>query len=119
MIVGWSTLRRPCVMIQSESSSGWYATQTTQFFRGVVARGDAAARLSLMGFGMRARFAVDQATITGRSRLVPDSLQPLFAGDHCTFSPGRRSVFFLDGSVFLPGPRDLSNSHDRPAIAVA
>ena len=46
-----------------------------------------------MGFGMRARFAVDQATITGRSRLVPDSLQPLFACDHCTFSPGRRCAW--------------------------
>src|SRR6516162_3976966 len=44
---------------------------------------------------MSDHFAVDQHTITGRTRLAPDSLQPLFACDDCTLSSGRRCAFFL------------------------
>jgi hypothetical protein len=39
-------------------------------------------------------FAVEQPTITGRTRLVPDSAQPLFACDDCTFSSGSAMRFF-------------------------
>ena len=40
--------------------------------------------------------AIDQPTITGRPWLVPDSIQPLFACDHCTFSRVGDAAFFLE-----------------------
>jgi hypothetical protein len=44
------------------------------------------------------KLRLDQPTTTGRTRLTPDSIQPLFACDDCNFSPdsaGRvRRIFF-------------------------
>src|SRR3974390_3917146 len=40
--------------------------------------------------------AIDPPTITGRPWLAPDSIQPLFACDHCTFSRVGDAAFFLE-----------------------
>ena len=80
----------------------WIARQHAQL---------ATTPLSLMGLGMRGRFAVDQPTITGRSRLAPDSIQPLFACDHCTFSRVGDAFFFWTPVSEQWNWREESESH--------
>jgi hypothetical protein len=69
-------------------------SSTTQFLPG-VARGHTAAGSSLMGLGNEGAICGRPAHDHWMTRLAPDSIQPLFAWDDCTFSSGRRCAFFL------------------------
>ena len=60
------------------------------------------------------RGAVEQPTITGRTRLAPDSIQALFACDDCNFSSGQCRAgpqnFVLSSSLIaLQVPRQPAN----------
>ena len=69
------------------------------------------------------RGAVEQPTITGRTRLAPDSIQALFACDDCNFSSGQCRAgpqnFFLVVAEANPSTRFRCSRHVRFAPIVS
>jgi hypothetical protein len=86
LIVPWSTLcRADCVRDDSVLASTRGPVRTTTQFLREWPEPCGSEQASGIIMTAWAGGAVEQPTITGRTRLAPDSIQPLFACEDCTF----------------------------------